>query len=261
MSAGVNFLNEQTAFGAVTEVELHHVLFLAGDVCSLRRSVHDMIAVAGQLLHGISASLEAVDGKAASGAGLIGADHSASCAAGTGHVPNLENSPLNGFPGNGIIFPDDEGAQGCVLKADSFALISVNNDRLRDGFLELESVRRFQLGDGKFTRIQPLTKLVDPDLTSGVREYLAIVDGGGSLRRLAVAGIADTEFSVFNRFPGDTIFLENRQFGRFSIAENQRFFIAGAEGNGLGPVRILVREVVRRGHGFFRDLVGAGFHP
>ena len=102
---------------------------------------------------------------------------------------------------------------------------------------------------------------MDPDLTSGVREYLAIVDGGGSLGRFAVAGIADTEFSVFNRFPGDTVFLENRQFRRFSIAENEGFLIAGAEGNGLGPVRVLVREVVRRGHGFLRNFVSARFHP
>ena len=63
------------------------------------------------------------------------------------------------------------------METDSLALISVNNDCLRDGFLELESVRRFQFRDDKFTGVQPFTQLVDPDLTSGVREYLAVVDG------------------------------------------------------------------------------------
>ena len=102
---------------------------------------------------------------------------------------------------------------------------------------------------------------MDPDLALGVREYLAIVNGGGSLRRFAVAGVGDMEFSVFNWFPGDTIFLKNRDFRGLPVSENESLFIAGAEGNGLGPVRVLVREVVRRGHGLFRDLVGAGFHP
>ena len=108
MSAGVDFLEQEGALGTVSEVELHHVLLFAGDIRRLGRGVHHVIPVAGQFLHGVSAGLEAVDGKAASGAGLIGADHSASCAGGSGHVLHLENSPLNGLPGNGIIFPDHE---------------------------------------------------------------------------------------------------------------------------------------------------------
>ena len=108
MTAGVNFLNEQTALGTVAEIELHHVLLLTGDIGRLGRGVHHVIPVAGQFLHGVSAGLEAVNGKAASGAGLIGADDGAARAAGAGHVPNLENTALNWRPSDRIIFPDHE---------------------------------------------------------------------------------------------------------------------------------------------------------
>ena len=134
-----------------------------------------MIPIAGQLLHEISARFEAVDGKAAAGAGLIGADDRTAGAAGAGHISDLENSPLNGFAGDAVIFPDHERREGGVLEADGFALVSMDNDRLSEGFLELESVRRFQLCDGKFAGVQPLAQLVDPDLTLGVRDRKSVV--------------------------------------------------------------------------------------
>lgn len=67
-----------------------------------------MIAVAGQLLHEVSARLQAVDGETASGAGLIGADDGTARAAGAGHIANLENTALNWRPSDRIIFPDHE---------------------------------------------------------------------------------------------------------------------------------------------------------
>ena len=47
---GVHLGDQEGGLGAVAEVELHHVLLLAGDVGGLGRGVHDMAAVAGQFI-------------------------------------------------------------------------------------------------------------------------------------------------------------------------------------------------------------------
>ena len=57
MGCAVDLLHQQTAFGIVPEVELHHILLLAADVGGLGRGVDDMAAVAGKLLHNVSAFL------------------------------------------------------------------------------------------------------------------------------------------------------------------------------------------------------------
>ena len=91
-------------------------MLLAGDVGRLGGGVHDMIAVAGQLLHGVSAGLQAVDGEAASGAGLIGADDCAACTGGAGHVLYLENGPFDRLASDAVIFPDHECRERRILE-------------------------------------------------------------------------------------------------------------------------------------------------
>lgn len=116
MGTRVDLLHQEGALGTVAEVELHHVLLLAGDIGRLGRGVHDMIAVAGQLFHGVSARLQAVDGEAASGAGLVGADDRAAGSAGAGHIADLENSALNRLASDAVIFPDHECRERRILE-------------------------------------------------------------------------------------------------------------------------------------------------
>ena len=47
VGAGVNFLYQEGALGAVAKIELHHVLLLARDIGGLGCGVHHMIPVAG----------------------------------------------------------------------------------------------------------------------------------------------------------------------------------------------------------------------
>ena len=191
----------------------------------MRCGVHDVVSIACQLLHQISARFQPVDGEGTPRASFIGADHRAAAAAGPGHILDLKKGPLNWFLCHGIVLPYDQRTEGCILEADSFALISVDNDRLCDGFFELESVRRLHLGDGELAGVQPLAQLMDFDLASGVRKRLTVVNRGGGLRSFTVAGIGDVEFGVLDRLPRNRIFLENGQFRGLSVAEHESLFI------------------------------------
>ena len=260
MGHGINFFDQNCALGTVAEIELHHGLLLARDVGGLGRGIHDMIAVAGQFLDGVSACFQPIDGKAAARAGLVCADDGPAAAAGTGHITDLEDSALDRRSGHGIIFPDHQGRERGVLENHPLRFIPVNDDRLSERFFELESVCRFHLGDGKLAGVQPLAQLMDLDLASGICEHFSVVDGGRGLRRLAVAGIGNVEFGVLNGLPGDGIFLKNGQFRGFSVPEGERLFVIGAEGDGLSSVSVFVREVVGRRDGLLRYLVNAGGH-
>ena len=94
----VDLLDQQGAGGRVAKVELHNVLFLSADIGGLRGGVDDVSAVAGQFLHNVGPCLEARDGKAAVGAGEVGADDRAARAAGAGEVLDLEHGVFD----NGI---------------------------------------------------------------------------------------------------------------------------------------------------------------
>ena len=68
------YLNSKEGFqegglGGIPEIELHHVLLLAGNVGRLGRGVHDVAAVAGQLLHHIVTPSQPADGEGTVGRG------------------------------------------------------------------------------------------------------------------------------------------------------------------------------------------------
>ena len=108
MGHSINFFEQNGPLGAVAKIELHHVLLVAGDIGRLGRGIHDVVSVAGQFLHEVSPCFEPVDSEGPAGAGLVRANDSAAAAAGARHILDLENGPLNGFPGDRIIFPDHQ---------------------------------------------------------------------------------------------------------------------------------------------------------
>ena len=66
---------------------------------------------------------------------------------------------------------------------------------------------------------------------------------------------------MLNGLACDAVFLENRQFRSLAISENDSLLIPRAESDGLGPIRILVRQIVGGGDGFLRHLIHAGIYP
>ena len=105
----VDLLHQQAALGAVAEVELHHILLLAGEIGGLGRGVDHMAAVTGKLLDDISTFLQPRHGEAAIGGSLVGADDCAACAGSAGQIFHLEYGVADCFAGDAIILPHDEG--------------------------------------------------------------------------------------------------------------------------------------------------------
>ena len=146
-NAGVNrayLPDQQTAFGGVAEVELHHILLFAADVGSLRRSVDDMAAVAGKLLHNVGAFPQSGDGKAAVCRSLIGADDRAARARGAGEVLHLKDGIRHRFSGDGIILPHHQRRQRDIFKGQCLAGAGLDIDLLC-GFLDGVARGRLQL--------------------------------------------------------------------------------------------------------------------
>ena len=136
MGFAVDLLNQQASLGGVAEVQLHHILLLAGNKHGLGCGVNDMAIGTGQLLHDVGARLQAGDCKAAVGAGLIGADHGAAAAGGAAQVAHLEHSAFQGLAGDGIELPDHQGAEGRVFKNQLHSLVVVHINGLFRGVTE-----------------------------------------------------------------------------------------------------------------------------
>ena len=112
-AAGVHLLHQEGTLGTVAEVDLDHLLLLAGEVHGLGRGVNDMIPIAGQFRNDVSALLQPGHGKAPVGRSAVGADDGAARAGGIpGEVLDLEHRALDGLVGVlAVVLPHADGGQ------------------------------------------------------------------------------------------------------------------------------------------------------
>ena len=143
-------------------------------------------------------------------------------------------------------------------ECQSLTLASVDDDLLRGRFLHLKAGGGGHFGHGVLAGVHLLALLMHLDLTVGVGENIPVVNGAGSVRRLAVAGVGDVELGPLNRSARHTVLLKNRQLRGLVVLKGDGFLIAGVQADRLLPVGVFAGEVVGRGDGLLRDFVGAG---
>lgn len=91
--------------------------------------------------------------------------------------------------GHAVVLLHHNRVERFVLECDGLALASMEDDGLRGRLFHLEAGSRFHFCNGKLARIEPLSLLMELDFAVGVCQNFSVVDGGGRVRCLAVAGI------------------------------------------------------------------------
>ena len=124
------------------------------------------------------------------------------------------------------------------------ALAAVEDDCLRGGLLHLEPRGGRHLLDGELAGVQSLALLMELDLAVGVGDDLAEVIGLRRVGGLAVGGVGHMETRPLHRSAGDRVHLIDGQLRGLVVFKDHLFLIAGIQGDGLLPVRVLVRQIV-----------------
>ena len=189
------------------------------------------------------------------------ADDGSASARGATQVAQLEGAAGQGFMGHTVVLLNDDGIERHIFKGDCLALAAMEDDLLGGGFFHLESRGGPHLGDGVLSGIEPLALLMKPDLALGIGQDLTEVDGAGGLRRLTIAGVSHMKKRPLDGSASNTVFLVDSQLRGLPIFEGQRLFFPRIERNGLLPVGILVRQIVRGRNRHFYDLIAAGDQP
>ena len=157
--------------------------------------------------------------------------------------------------GHAIVLFNDNRIQRFILECDGLALVAVDDDRLCNRFLHLESGGGCHLRDSELTGVEFFALLMELDLTVGIRKQIAIIRRGRGLRSLTSGRIGHMEFCTLNRCAGNRILLKNGDFRAFPVPEDQLLRIAGIEADRLHTVSILIRQIPGSGYGDLRDTI------
>ena len=163
--------------------------------------------------------------------------------------------------GHAVVLLHHNRVERFVLECDGLALASMEDDGLRGRLFHLEAGSRFHFCNGKLARIEPLSLLMELDFAVGVCQNFSVVDGGGRVRRLAVAGIGHMKTRPLHGSAGYAVLLIDSQFRSLVVLKYQPLFIPGVQADRLLPVRVLVRQIVGGRNGLFDHLITAGGHP
>ena len=172
----------------------------------------------------------------------------------------MEGSSGQGFAGDAVIFLHNDGIERHIFKLHRLALAAVEDNCLLGGFLELESRGGRHLLDGELTGVQTLALLMELDLAAGIGGDLAEVVGLRCVGSLAGGGVGHMETRPLHRSAGDRVHLVDGQLRGFVVFKDQLFLIPCIQGDGLLPVRVLVRQIIRGRDRQLCDPEGAGSH-
>ena len=84
--------------------------------------------------------------------------------------------------------------------------------------------------------------------------------GCRGIRDVPGPGVGHMEPCPLDGRTTDAVQLVNRQRGRPVVLEHGAPYRAGNQADGLHPVRLILRQIVGRGDGDLRNLVGSRFH-
>ena len=172
----------------------------------------------------------------------------------------MEGSSGQGFAGDAVIFLHNDGIERHIFKLHRLALAAVEDNCLLGGFLELESRGGRHLLDGELTGVQTLALLMELDLAAGIGGDLAEVVGLRCVGSLAGGGVGHMETRPLHRSAGDRVHLVDGQLWGLVVFKDQLFLIPCIQGDGLLPVRVLVRQIIRGRDRQLCDPEGAGSH-
>ena len=172
----------------------------------------------------------------------------------------MEGSSGQGFAGDAVIFLHNDGIERHIFKLHRLALAAVEDNCLLGGFLELESRGGRHLLDGELAGVQTLALLMELDLAAGVGGDLTEVVGLRCVDSLAGGGVGHMETRPLHRSAGDRVHLVDGQLRGLVVFKDQLFLIPCIQGDGLLPVRVLVRQIIRGRDRQLCDPEGAGSH-
>ena len=187
-------------------------------------------------------------------------DDGTACSAGAAKEPQLEGGSGQGFAGDAVVFLHDDGIERHIFKLHRLALAAMEDDCLLGGLPELESRGGRHLLDGELAGVQSLALLVELDLAIGIGEDLPKIVALRCVCRLAGGGVGHMETRPLHRSTGDGVHLVDGQLRGFVVFKDQLFLIPCIQGDGLLPVRVLVRQIIRGRDRQLCDPEGAGSH-
>ena len=187
-------------------------------------------------------------------------DHGAAGARGTTQKSQLEGGARQGLAGDAVVFLHNDGIERHIFKLHRLALAAMEDDCLLGGFLELESRGGRHLLDGELAGVQSLALLVELDLAIGIGEDLPKIVALRRVCRLAGGGVGHMETRPLHRSAGDRVHLVDGQLRGLVVFKDHLFLIPCIQGDGLLPVRVLVRQIIRGRDRQLCDPEGAGSH-
>ena len=108
--------------------------------------------------------------------------------------------------------------------------------------------------------IRSLALRMELDLAAGIGDDLTEVIGLRRVGSLAGGGVGHMETRPLHRSAGDRVHLVDGQLRGLVVFKDQLFLIPCIQGDGLLPVRVLVRQIIRGRDRQLCDPEGAGSH-
>ena len=187
-------------------------------------------------------------------------DDGTACSAGAAKEPQLEGGSGQGFAGDDVVFLHDDGIERHIFKLHRLALAAMEDDCLLGGLPELESRGGRHLLDGELAGVQSLALRMELDLAAGIGDDLTEVIGLRHVGSLAGGGVGHMETRPLHRSAGDRVHLVDGQLRGLVVFKDHLFLIPCIQGDGLLPVRVLVRQIIRGRDRQLCDPEGAGSH-
>ena len=172
----------------------------------------------------------------------------------------MEGGSGQGLAGDAVVFLHDDGVERHIFKLHRLALAAVEDDLLDGGLLHLEPRGGCHLLDGELAGVQSLALRMELDLADGVGGDLPEVIGLRRVSGRSVADVGHMKTRPFHGSAGDGVHLIDCQLRGLVVFKDQSFLIPRIQGDGLLPVRVLVRQIIRGRDRQLCDPEGAGSH-
>ncbi len=223
-----NLSDKEQAVRGVVEGDSDNILHtVIGDIDRLG-GFDDAIPICGiDLLHDVGPGFQPSPNSGAIFSGHLLPDDGAAGARGPAKKAELEGAAGQGLAGHAVILLDHDPVQRLVLEGEGLALAAVDDDLLRSGFFHLKTGSGGHLGHGVFAGIELLPLLMHLDFASRISKEIPVVNGAGSIRRLAVGSVGDVKFRTLDGSSSDRILLKDSQLRGLVVLEGDRLFVAG----------------------------------